>query len=85
MLWQRRLVVVADDYEFFFAVVKDLQEEHPAELFEPLRIAVGTGVLAHDVLDGFDDVGYVRHEYYQLIVSLTICVSLYSGSLLTGG
>jgi hypothetical protein len=35
---------------------KDLEEEHPAELFEPLRVAVGAGVLAHDVLDGFDDV-----------------------------
>ena len=61
MLRQRRLVVVAQEFEFLLAVVEDLQKEHPAELFEPLRIAVGAGVLAHDVLDGFDDVGDIGH------------------------
>ena len=37
-------------------VVDDLEKEHPAELFQALRIAVGAGVLAHDVLNAFDDV-----------------------------
>jgi hypothetical protein len=27
-----------------------------------LGVAVGAGVLAHDILDGFDDVGDVGHE-----------------------
>ena len=61
MLGQRRLVVVAEEFQLLLAVVEDFQEEHPAELFEALRVAVGAGVLAHDVLDGFDDVGNVGH------------------------
>ena len=61
VLRERRLVVVAEEFEFLFAVVEDLQEEHPAELLEALRVAVGAGVLAHDVLDGFDEVGDVGH------------------------
>ena len=32
------------------------------KLLEPLRIAIRSGVFAHDVLDGLDDVRYVRHE-----------------------
>ena len=62
MLRQRRLVVVAQEFELLFAVVEDLEKEHPAELFEALRVAVGAGVLAHDVLDGFDEVGDVGHR-----------------------
>ena len=61
MLGQRRLVVVADELHLLLAVVEDLEEEHPAELLEALRIAVGAGVLAHDVLDGLDEVGDVGH------------------------
>jgi hypothetical protein len=49
---ERGAVVVAQELQFLFAVVEDLEEEHPAELFEPLGVAVGAGVLAHDVLDG---------------------------------
>jgi hypothetical protein len=30
-------------------------------LLKPLRITVGPGILAHDVLNGFDDVRDVRH------------------------
>ena len=32
-----------------------------AELLQALGVAVGAGVLAHDVLDGFDEVGDVGH------------------------
>src|SRR3546814_6879649 len=32
----------------------DLEEQHPAELADALRVAVDSGVLAHDVLDGLD-------------------------------
>ena len=38
-------------------VVEDFQEEHPDELREPLGVAIDAGVLAHDVLDGFDGGG----------------------------
>ena len=62
MLRERRLVVVAEQFELLLAVVEDLQEEHPAELFEALGVAVGAGVLAHDVLDGFDEIGDVGHR-----------------------
>src|SRR5690349_23761058 len=37
-----------------FPIVEDLEKEHPAELLEPLHVAVRAGVLAHDVLNGFD-------------------------------
>ena len=61
VLGERRPVVVVEELELLLAVVEDLEEEHPAELLEPLRVAVGAGVLAHDVLDGLDDVGDVGH------------------------
>ncbi len=60
---QRRFVIVAEEFHLLLAVVEDLEEEHPAELFETLGIAVGAGILAHDVLDGFDDVGDVCHGF----------------------
>jgi hypothetical protein len=37
-------------------VVDDFEEKHPAELGDALGIAIDAGVLAHDVLDGFDGV-----------------------------
>ena len=55
------LVAVAEEFELLLPVVEDLEEEHPAELLKALGVAVGAGVLAHDVLDGFDDVGDVGH------------------------
>jgi len=60
-LGQRGFVVVAQDFHLLFAVVEDLQEEHPAELSEALGITIDTSVFAHDVLDGFDEVGDVGH------------------------
>ena len=56
ILWERGAVVVLKEFEFLFAIVEDFEKEHPAELFEALGVAVGSGVLAHDVLDGFDEV-----------------------------
>ena len=58
---QRRFVVVAQELQLGFAVVEDFEKKHPAELFKTLRVAVGAGVLAHDVLYGFDYVGDIRH------------------------
>ena len=63
-------VVVAEELQFLLAVVEDLEEEHPAELVEALGVAVGAGVLAHDVLDGFDEVGDVGHGSGCLLVEL---------------
>jgi hypothetical protein len=65
---ERGAVVVAQQLQFLFAVVEDLEEEHPAELFEPLGVAVGAGILAHDVLDGLDEVGDIGHGSGGLLV-----------------
>jgi hypothetical protein len=48
------LVVVAGEFQLFFLVVEDLQEQQPGDLLDALRVAVDAGVLAHDVLDGFE-------------------------------
>ena len=61
MLRQRRFVIIAKELQLLLAIVEDLEEEHPAELLKPLRIAVGAGILAHDVLDGLDEVRDVGH------------------------
>src|SRR5580765_5327103 len=58
---KRGFVIITDDRHFLLAVIKDFEKEHPSELFKPLRIAVGAGVLAHNVLDRLDDVGNVGH------------------------
>ena len=56
------LVGVARELELFFLRVEDLQEQQPDELPDALRVAIDAGVLAHDVLDGLDDGGEVRHS-----------------------
>jgi len=60
-LGQGGFVVVPEKFHFFLPVVEDFEEEQPAELFEALGVTIGAGILAHDVLDGFDDVGDVGH------------------------
>ena len=47
-------VVGLHQLQFLVLIVDDLEEEHPAQLADALGVAVHTGVLAHDVLDGFD-------------------------------
>ena len=51
----RRGVIVAHQHQFLILIVDNLEEEHPAQLTDTLGVAVDTGVLAHDVLDGFDE------------------------------
>ena len=51
---QRRRVARLHQLELCILVVKDLEEEHPAELGDALRVSVDAGVLPHDVLDGLD-------------------------------
>jgi hypothetical protein len=55
-LRNRRLVLPGDELELLVLVIDDLQEEQPAQLGNALRVTVDAGVLAHDVLDGFDRV-----------------------------
>jgi hypothetical protein len=43
--------------ELGFLVVEDLEEEQPAKLRQTLCVAIDAGVLAQDVLDGFDEGG----------------------------
>ena len=67
---QRGLVVVAQEFQLLLAVVEDLEEEHPDQLLEALGVAVDAGVLAHDVLDGFDEVGDVGHGSGGLLIEV---------------
>ncbi len=55
LLWNRRLVIALHHFQFPVLIVDDLEEEHPAQLADALGVAVHAGVLAHDVLDGFDE------------------------------
>ena len=55
-------VAVADEFEFLVFFVENFEEEHPAELLEPLGIAGDAAVLPHDVADVFNDGGDVGHS-----------------------
>ena len=55
------LVAVSGQFKFFLLRVKHLQEQQPGELGDALGIAIHAAVLAHDVLDGFDDGRDVGH------------------------
>ena len=46
--------MVVLEFRLGLEVAVDFEEQHPAELANALRIAVDAGILAHDVLDGFD-------------------------------
>jgi len=48
------IIVIVLELCLDFEVSEDLEEQHPAELADPLGVAVHAGVLAHDVLDGLD-------------------------------
>jgi hypothetical protein len=61
LLRDNGLVAVAEEFEFLVFIVQDFQEEHPAELLQPLGIARDSTVLPHDVADVFDDGGDVGH------------------------
>ena len=50
-----RTVAVLEKLELLVLVVDDLEEEHPAQLADALRIAIDAHILAHDVLNGFDE------------------------------
>ena len=52
----RRAVAVLHQLQLLILVVDDFHEEHPAELGDALGIAIDAGILAHDVLDGFDGI-----------------------------
>ena len=50
-----RAVVVAECFQFLVLIVDDLEEEHPAKLTDALGVPVDAHILAHDVLNGFDE------------------------------
>jgi hypothetical protein len=54
----RRAVIVLHQLQLLILVVDDFQEEHPAQLADALGIAIDAGILAHDVLNGFNDGAY---------------------------
>ena len=54
-LGDRAAVVILLKLQLLFLGVEHFQKQQPGELAEALGIAVDTGVLAHDVLNGFDD------------------------------
>lgn len=60
------LVVVAGEFQLFFERIKHLEEQQPGELADALGVAIHARVLAHDVLDGFDDGGEVGHGMRDL-------------------
>jgi hypothetical protein len=55
VIGDRRAVVVAEQLQLLILVVDDLEEEHPAQLTHALGVAIDADILAHDVLDGFDE------------------------------
>ena len=56
------------DLVLLLFVVENLQEQHPDELRDALRVAVHARVLAHDVLDGFDQGGDGHGGLHRLLV-----------------
>ena len=54
-LWDGAAVVILLKLQLLFLGVEHFQKQQPGELAEALGITVNTGVLAHDVLNGFDD------------------------------
>ena len=52
----RRAIVVAERFQFLVLIVDDLEEEHPAELTDALGVPIDAHILAHDVLNGFDEI-----------------------------
>ena len=62
--WQlenRGHTMVKGEFDFGFAIIVDFEEKHPDELTDALGVAVDADILAHDVLDGFDDAADVAH------------------------
>ena len=49
-----RLVAGDGQLPFLFFVVKNLQEQEPAHLADPLSVTIDADILAHDVLNGLD-------------------------------
>ena len=54
---QRRLVIRHGDVPLLFLVVEDLQEDQPDQLADALGVTIDADILAHDVLNGFDQGG----------------------------
>ena len=66
-----RAVGVVEQLVLGFLVVVDLEEEHPDQLADALRVAIDADILAHDVLDGFDE-GGEGHEGLRVSVGFSV-------------
>jgi len=56
VLRQRGFVCAAQELHLLLAGIQYFEKEHPAELLQALGVAVGAGILAHDILNGLDEV-----------------------------
>ena len=73
VLGDGREVIVLEQFEFLVLVVDNLEKEHPAKLADALGVTVDAGVLAHDVLDGFNE-GADRHGSGRVLVEFGLQV-----------
>ncbi len=73
------MVVVFEQFQFGFAVVENLEEEHPHQLADALGVAIDAGRPAHDVLDGFDDAAYIAHADSFVISKDSVLVPVLDG------
>jgi hypothetical protein len=57
----RLALILGIVFPFFFALVENLEEQHPGELAQALGVAINAVVLAHDVLDRFDGTAEIHY------------------------
>jgi len=61
-----RAIAGLQHFKLLVLVIDDFEEEHPAELGDALGVAINAGVLAHDVLNGFNGIANRHIVAYAL-------------------
>ena len=61
MIRERGFIFVFQQLKLILPVIEYLQKEHPDKLTDALGIAVNADILAHDILNGFNDAGNIAH------------------------
>ena len=64
-----RFVLVIHQLPNAFGVVVDLEEEHPRQLLDALRITVDAGILAHDVADALHEISNAHSSSMMFLFS----------------
>ena len=72
--------VVGGNFHLLFKRIKYFEEQEPSELRDALRVAIHATVLAHDVLDGFDDGGEVGHCFSLRVGSVQLALQGLQGT-----